>query len=82
MFNLIKCSPAVAALVVTLAATPAFAKIPYLSRIERSKETSSYTVKAATVTTPMGRYGHPVKIAKAEPGKCTHAHRGSWVHVM
>ena len=83
MFNLIKCSPAVAALVVTLAATPAFAKIPYLSRIERSKETSSYTVKAATVTTPMGRYGHPVKVTKTEPGKkCTHTHRGSWWHVM
>lgn len=83
MFKLIKFSPAAALLLTMLMATPAFAKIPYLSRVERSKEASAYTVKPATVTTPLGRYGHPVKVAKTEPGKkCTHTHRGSWWHVM
>jgi hypothetical protein len=83
MFKLIKFSPAAALALTMLVATPAFAKIPYLSRVERAKEASSSSVSARTVTTPMGRYGHPVKVAKAEPGKkCTHTHRGSWWHVM
>jgi hypothetical protein len=81
MFKLIKLSPAAALALTMLMTAPAFAKIPYLSRVERAKETSS--VRAPMVTTPMGRYGHPVKVAKAEPGeKCTHTHRGSWWHVM
>jgi len=83
MSKFTKFSPAAALLLTMFVATPAFAKIPYLSRVEREKEASSYTVKAATVTTPMGRYGHPMTIAKREPGKkCMHTHRGSWWHVM
>ncbi|HEU5074181.1 MAG TPA: hypothetical protein VFU02_08410 [Polyangiaceae bacterium] len=83
MFKLIKFSPVAALVLSMLVTTPALAKIPYLSRVERAKETSSYSVRAPTVTTPLGRYGHPVKITKTEPGKkCTHTHRGSWWHVM
>ena len=83
MFKLIKFSPAAALALTLLVAPPAFAKIPYLSRVERAKEAISYTVPARTVTTPLGRYGHPVKVAVREPGKkCTHFHRGSWWHVM
>ena len=83
MYKLIKFSPAAALALTLLMSSPAFAKIPYLSRVERAKEASSYTVRTATVITPMGRYGHPVKVAKTEPGKkCTHTHRGSWWHVM
>jgi len=82
MFKLMKFSPVAALLLTMVMTAPAFSKIPYLSRVERAKETT-HTVEPATVTTPLGRYGHPVKIAKREPGKkCTHTHRGSWWHVM